>query len=105
MAPLSRLGEETGSMARMNVLGRLVFSLTAIIALTTPAHPQPPADAPPRVFQSDGRDLVAVKRRLAAGDAQLAAALAELRQYADRELKVELLTVVHKPKAPPSGDK
>jgi hypothetical protein len=59
----------------------------------------------PRIFQSDGRDLAAVKRRLAAGDAMIAAAVAELRKRADEELKTEPLTIVNKPQAPPSGDK
>src|SRR5437660_805703 len=93
-------------MPKINVLGRLVLSLTAVVALPPAARPEPPAEAkPPRVFQSDGRDLAAVKRRLAAGDPQLAAALAELRRHADAELKTPPLTIVHKPKAPPSGDK
>src|SRR5690242_5806757 len=60
---------------------------------------------PPRIFQSDGRDLVAVKRRFAAGDPTIAAAVAELRKRADDELKTEPLTIVNKPQAPPSGDK
>jgi hypothetical protein len=92
-------------MSKFNVLGRLILPLAAFVVLAPMAHPQPPADAPPRIFQSDGRDLAAVKRRLATGDPQLAAALAELRKHADRELTIEPLTVVHKPKAPPSGDK
>src|SRR5207247_1046274 len=52
----------------------------------------------------DGRDLASVKRR-AAGDQQFAPALAALRTRADRELNTQPLTIVHKPKAPPSGDK
>jgi Alginate lyase len=60
---------------------------------------------PPRLFQSDGRDLAAAKRRAGAGDRALATALAQLRERADRELRTEPLTVVNKPKAPPSGDK
>jgi hypothetical protein len=60
---------------------------------------------PPRIFQSHGRDLVAVKRRLAAGDPMIAAAVGELRKRADEELKTQPLTIVKKPQAPPSGDK
>ena len=61
--------------------------------------------APPRLFQSSGRDLAQVKARLTTGDKLLAAAAAELRAQADRELRTEPLTVIHKPQAPPSGDK
>jgi hypothetical protein len=85
----------------------MLLSLAAAVPVPRAARPEPPAEpGPPRLFQSDGRDLAKVKRRLAAGgDKQLAAALTELRAQADRELKTEPLTVVHKPKAPPSGDK
>ena len=54
---------------------------------------------------SEGRDLAKVKQRIADGDKPLTAAVAKLREQADKDLKVEPLTVVNKPKAPPSGDK
>jgi hypothetical protein len=60
---------------------------------------------PPRIFQSDGLDLASVKRRLAAGEQSIVAAVAELRARADEELKTQPLTIVNKPQAPPSGDK
>jgi hypothetical protein len=59
----------------------------------------------PRIFLSDGRDLAKVKQRIAAGDGQLAATLAELRASADKEIKAGPFTVVHKRIPPPSGDK
>jgi hypothetical protein len=82
------------------------LTLVAAVALPTVARSEPPAEpAPPRLFQSDGRDLAKVKRRAAAGDKQLAAVIDELKAQADKDLKTEPLTVVNKPKAPPSGDK
>jgi hypothetical protein len=90
----------------MRSLVAMLVSLTAALVLPPVARPEPPAEpAPPRIFQSDGRDLAKVKQRLAAGDKQVAAAVAKLREQADKQLKTEPLTVVNKPKAPPSGDK
>jgi hypothetical protein len=68
------------------------------------AEPAPGVRAP-RLFQSDGRDLAKAKQRAAAGDKQLAAVIAQVVKQADKDLKTEPLTVVNKPKAPPSGDK
>jgi hypothetical protein len=84
----------------------MILTLSAAVALSPAARPEPSTEPrPPRLFQSDGRDLVRVKQRVAAGNKQFAAALAELRKRADRELKTKPLTIVNKPKAPPSGDK
>jgi hypothetical protein len=81
----------------------ILISLAVVAALPFPA---PAVErAPPRIFQSDGRDLRAVKRRLAAGEPALVAAVIELRKRADDELKTAPLTIVNKPQAPPSGDK
>jgi hypothetical protein len=84
-----------------------MLMLTAAMALLPlGVRAEPPATAnPPRLFQSDGRDLAKVKQRAAAGDKQIVALLARLRDQADRELKTQPLTIVNKPKAPPSGDK
>jgi hypothetical protein len=89
---------------------QLLLSLMLALAATSSTRPsaqaEPPPDArPPRLFQSNGRDLANAKQRVAAGDKQLAAAVADLRTRADRELKTPPLSVIHKPKAPPSGDK
>jgi hypothetical protein len=80
----------------------LSSSLALLLAasFTAPAA----ADPTPRLFQSDGRDLAKAKQRLA-DDKQLAVAVAELRNRADKDLKLEPLTIVNKPQAPPSGDK
>jgi hypothetical protein len=84
----------------------MILLFGAALALPPAARPGPSNEPrPPRLFQSDGRDLAKVKQRLAAGNKQFAAALAELRKRADRELKTKPLTIVNKPKAPPSGDK
>jgi hypothetical protein len=99
-------GVENATRAPWRRLLPLMLPLAAAVALPLGARPEPPAGPiPPRLFQSDGRDLVRAKQRLAAGDKQLAAALRELRARADEELKTKPLTIVHKPKAPPSGDK
>jgi hypothetical protein len=84
----------------------LLLFLLVLAALAPAARTKTLAElAPPCLFQSDGRDLAKVKQRAAAGDKQFAASLAALRARADRELRTEPLTVVHKPKAPPSGDR
>jgi|SRR5262245_19051608 len=79
-----------------------VLGIATALAIPTAARPE---SAPPRIFQSDGRDLETVQKRVADGDKQLAAAVEALRSRADKELKVGPFTIVHKPKAPPSGDK
>jgi hypothetical protein len=91
-------------MARCNpfVILRRALPLPFLAVLALPSVADPPV---PRLFQSDGRDLARVKQRLADGDKQVAAAVNQLRAQADKELKTEPLTVVNKPKAPPSGDK
>src|SRR5262245_40401885 len=76
----------------------LTLTLTAALASTAP-----PAE--PRIFQSSGRDLAKVKQRAADGDKVLALAIKNLRDRADKALKTQPLTIVNKPKAPPSGDK
>src|SRR5262249_59505066 len=90
-------GRERGTL--MTKIAKLLgIALICLTAASLPAQP------PPRVFQLAGADLARVKRR-AAGDRQLAAALARLVAQAERELKTKPLTIVHKPKAPPSGDR
>jgi hypothetical protein len=82
---------------------RTMVCFATTVALAQPALSAEPKT--PRLFQSDGRDLARVKQRTMAGDKQFAAILAELRAQADQELQTKPLTIVHKPKAPPSGDK
>jgi hypothetical protein len=90
----------------MNEQGRRlplsIVLISAALALPAMVQGEP---GPPRIFQSDARDLVKVKQRAAEGDWQLVTAIAALGTRADKELKTEPLTVVNKPKAPPSGDK
>jgi hypothetical protein len=113
MANIDKLGnyiEDTNRAGSENParwrLFPMVLCLTAAVALPLTAQSEPSAEpSPPRIFQSDGRDLAKVRQRAADGDKQLAAALKELRAQADKELKTEPLTIVNKPKAPPSGDK
>jgi Alginate lyase len=85
----------------------LLFLCMPTIVAASPAIASEPTTVPsaPRLFQSDGRDLAKVKERLTGGDEELARALASLRVRADEELKAGPFTIVHKPKAPPSGDK
>lgn len=59
----------------------------------------------PQVFLLDPQTLAQTKRRAAAGDPQLAAALARLERDAEKSLKVEPLSVTWTDKIPPSGDK
>ncbi len=59
----------------------------------------------PRVFLLDPRPLRAAKRRLDAGDPELAPALAALRAEADAALAVGPFSVIDKEATPPSGDK
>jgi hypothetical protein len=83
-----------------------MFAL-ASIALVAPLAAQPPKAAPPRVFQFDPADIARVKDRIAAGDKELTAALADLVKQADKDLKAGPFSVVtnDKPHGPPSGDK
>jgi hypothetical protein len=61
---------------------------------------------PPRVFLSDGKDLVLVKEKFKAGDPRVVADVKKLRASADKALKFAPVSVVHpKPIKPPSGDK
>jgi hypothetical protein len=59
----------------------------------------------PRVFLIDPQALTQTKRRAAAGDSQLAAALGRLERDAEKSLKVEPFSVTRTDKIPPSGDK
>src|SRR6516225_1172031 len=91
-------------------LSRRLLSITTkllailLLATTTPADESPPPK-PPRLFLSSGSDLARTKLLASSGDPQIAAALKNLRQSAEAELKSGPYTVVNKPKAPPSGDK
>jgi hypothetical protein len=89
-------------MATGGKLGPWLLPLA--LCLAAGAVPAAGPDAP-RLFQSDGRELAKVKRRAAGGDKGLAAAVEAVRARADRALGVKPLTIVHKPKAPPSGDR
>src|SRR5262245_55190387 len=91
-------------MATAGKLGPWRRLLPLALCLATAEVPAAEPDAP-RLFQSDGRELAKVKRRAATGDRGLAAAVEAVRERADRALGVKPLTIVHKPKAPPSGDR
>ena len=64
-----------------------------------------PGETLPRVFLLDATTLVETRRRVAAGDRELAAAVARLRDEADRALAVGPFSVTAKKALPPSGDK
>jgi hypothetical protein len=83
----------------------LPIILTLNAAIVVPVAAQPTGADRPRIFQSNAADLAKVKQRLAAGDKLIAAAVAELRVQADLELKTEPLTIVHRAKPAPSGDR
>jgi hypothetical protein len=84
-----------------------VACITATLAVPAACPAQTPKANPPRIFLSDGQDLARVKERVAAGDKQFAAAVADLRKAADKELQAGPFTIVtnNKPKPAPSGDK
>jgi hypothetical protein len=63
------------------------------------------SDAAPRVFRLDGKHLAETKRRLAAGDQILSAALSRLEADARAALKAGPFSVVDKNVLPPGGDK
>jgi hypothetical protein len=85
--------------ARMTIRSFRTLALL-LLTLTTAAHGQ----EPPRIFESDGHALAAVKARLRAGDASLAPALAKLREQADKDLKAGPFTVTQKKHPIPNGD-
>jgi hypothetical protein len=88
------------------VMHALELGLIAI-SLAGPVQPtQVPQDAGPRIFLSDGRDLARVKQA-AASEQKLAAAVAALRDRADKELQAGPFSIVtnNKPRLAPSGDK
>jgi hypothetical protein len=82
---------------------RLGMAVTLGILVAPSAMAQ---NGSPRVFLSDGRDLARVKEA-AAADKTLAAAVADLRSRADKELKAGPFSIVtnNKPRLAPSGDK
>jgi hypothetical protein len=80
-------------MARLSVTAAGL----AIILATAGRATEPPA---PDLLLADGRALVRVKQRIAAGDTELTAALTQLRHQADGELKDGPYSVVRQPKLP-----
>ena len=89
--------------------GRRAIAITCLFlaAEGAQAAPRPHGrDAgSPRVFLIDPQTLVQTKRRAAARDPQLAAALGRLERDAEKSLKVEPFSVTWTDKIPPSGDK
>jgi hypothetical protein len=85
--------------------GLLPMLLTLHAAIVIPLAAQQAGPRSPRIFQSDGADLAKVKQRLAMGDKQIAAAVAELRVQAEPMLRTEPCTIVNRTKRAPSGDK
>ena len=77
--------------------------LVAAALITTLAR----AGEPPRVFQSDGKDLAEAKAKLASGerDERLKDAIDDIRDEADKALEFKPVSVMDKPFTPPSGDK
>jgi len=83
----------------VSVLGGVMLGSAASSAAGADAQPAP------RVFVLRAESLALAKQRLAAGDAQLDAALKELLTEADAALPAPTPSVMDKPAAPPSGDK
>ena len=82
----------------------LTIALMASGAMGASAAQLRTAEAP-RVFRLDGRRLAETKRRLAAGDQSLSAALSRLEADARAALKAGPFSVVDKSVLPPGGDK
>jgi len=79
-----------------------------LLAAESCGQPQraPAADVEPsRVFLVDADALAETKRRVAAGDPQLAPAMVQLRREADEALRAGPFSVMDKRAVPPSGDK
>jgi hypothetical protein len=92
---------------RLHILVSVVLISSCLAWSATACDEQPEKPGAPRVFLVDGGHLARVKEQAAAGDKSLAAALADLRLLADKDLKAGPFTIVtnNKPKQPPSGDK
>src|SRR5438270_10978955 len=71
------------------IMGRhLVFvAVTLTAAAPATGAAQPPKASPPRIFLSNPADLARAKDRLAAGDQEVVAIAADLRNPADKDLK------------------
>jgi hypothetical protein len=74
------------------------------LAMPAPADPGAGAAAP-RVFLWDANSLAAARRRIAAGDKDLAPLVESLKRQADEALKQGPFSVIDKKETPPSGDK
>jgi hypothetical protein len=83
---------------------RSVAALIAAAALS-PAATGAATAAEPKVFLLDGSQLVQARQRVREGDKNLAPAMAELIQQANRALTAGPFSVVNKDVTPPSGDK
>jgi len=76
-----------------------------IVLLAVLSHLAGAAGAGPRVFVLDARFLAEARRRLRAGDKDLAQALKQLRREAEGAMKAGPFAVTFKRDTPPSGDK
>ncbi|MDE3084088.1 MAG: alginate lyase, partial [Verrucomicrobiota bacterium] len=86
----------------------LGLSLLLLFAGCTAAPESlPPLSAPsaPKIYSFHPDALAASRDRLARGDPALAPALERLRKDADHALKFKPVSVMDKPRVPPSGDK
>ena len=75
------------------------------LSATEAAAGEPPEDALPRVFLLDAEKLAQTRRRVAAGDRELAPAMAGLRRDAEEALRAGPFSVVNNKSVPPSGDR
>jgi hypothetical protein len=77
----------------------------ALLQRASAAPPRSKGVVGPRTIQSDGVALAAVRTQLQAGDSELEAAARAVCADANKQLKLEPITIVTKPWSPPSGDK
>src|SRR5262249_43936048 len=98
MAPTSAHNRPGAPSMNRRTLSLTVLPLASGGGMAAPAAAQ---KAGPRVFQFDGRALAKVKQRLAAGDKEVTAAVADLRGRADKELKAGPFSIVTNKKPKP----
>ena len=89
----------------MLVAVRRFFAALIAAGALSPVATGTATAAEPKVFLLDGSQLIQTRQRVRGGDKDLAPAVAELVQQADRALAAGPFSVINKDATPPSGDK